>query len=72
MAALARAPANIAGFRVTGVKTLDGIKFLLEPGAWVLVRVSGTEPLLRLYAEAPSADAVAAILSQMEELVRNV
>ena len=71
VAALAKAPANIAGFSVTGVETLDGIKFLLEPDAWVLVRVSGTEPLLRLYAEAPSADAVAAILSQMEELVRN-
>ena len=70
VAALAKAPANIAGFSVTGVETLDGIKFLLEPDAWVLVRVSGTEPLLRLYAEAPSADAVAAILSQMEELVR--
>ena len=70
VAALGKAPGNIAGFPVTGVENLDGIKFLLEPDAWVLVRVSGTEPLLRLYAEAPSPDAVAAILSRVEEMVR--
>ena len=71
VAALAQAPSSIAGFRVTAVENLDGKKFLLKPNAWVLVRVSGTEPLLRVYAEAPSPDAVAAILSQVEELVRN-
>jgi phosphomannomutase len=63
-------PARIAGFPVSHVEDLDGIKFLLEPNAWVLVRASGTEPLLRTYAEAPSPEAVEAILDEIREIVR--
>ncbi len=54
-------PAQVAGHQVTGVQTLDGVKLKLEKG-WLLVRPSGTEPLLRLYAEAPSAREVQALL----------
>jgi len=64
-------PREVAGFRVAGTETLDGLKFLLEPSAWVLVRGSGTEPLLRLYAEAPAREPVRAILAHVEDLVRN-
>jgi len=63
-------PSRIAGFPVAGVEALDGIKFMLEPSAWVLIRASGTEPLLRTYAEAPSPEAVEAILAEVGRIVR--
>ncbi len=63
-------PRSIAGCPLTGVEDLDGIKFLLQPNAWVLARGSGTEPLLRLYAESPSAATTGAILAEVEEMVR--
>nr|WP_231115236.1 hypothetical protein [Moorella thermoacetica] len=49
------APAKVAGIPVTGRLTVDGVKLTLADGSWVLLRPSGTEPLLRLYAEAPDA-----------------
>ncbi|HYP25336.1 MAG TPA: phosphoglucomutase/phosphomannomutase family protein [Blastocatellia bacterium] len=45
-------PANFAGRRVTSVSRVDGAKFVLEDGSWLLMRPSGTEPLVRIYAEA--------------------
>lgn len=54
-------PERAAGMKVTGVDTLDGVKLLLDNG-WLLVRASGTEPLLRLYAEADSPRKVRALL----------
>ncbi|WP_258360807.1 phosphoglucomutase/phosphomannomutase family protein [Moorella sulfitireducens (nom. illeg.)] len=47
-------PARIAGVPVTGCLAVDGVKFILADGSWVLLRPSGTEPLLRLYVEAPA------------------
>jgi phosphoglucomutase len=38
--------------RVVDVKEVDGLKLVLDDGSWVLFRVSGTEPIVRLYAEA--------------------
>jgi phosphomannomutase len=52
------APEALAGERVTrtdALETNDGFKFWLEDGSWLLVRFSGTEPLVRVYAEATSA-----------------
>jgi phosphomannomutase len=48
----ARPPREIAGKKVEQVVTLDGFKFLLQGKSWVMVRFSGTEPVVRLYAEA--------------------
>lgn len=45
-------PSHMAGSRVTNVVTLDGTKLLLEDGAWLLFRKSGTEPVVRVYGEA--------------------
>lgn len=45
-------PSRIAGQKVVEIKTFDGIKFIMEDGSWLLLRASGTEPLLRIYAEA--------------------
>ena len=56
------APATLAGESVVKVDTLDGVKFKLADGGWLLIRPSGTEPVLRIYAEAPTADAVSALL----------
>lgn len=47
-------PHSIAGYKVVSIKKFDGTKFILENGAWLLIRPSGTEPILRIYAEAPS------------------
>jgi phosphomannomutase len=47
-------PAQIEGFDVTDVQTLDGTKLLFHGGSWLLFRQSGTEPTLRVYCEAPS------------------
>lgn len=59
----ANPPAAFAGQAVTAVETLDGVKFTLEHGGWLLFRASGTEPLLRIYAEAPRLDLVKDLLS---------
>ena len=53
-------PSIVAGERVTGVETLDGVKLLLGGRGWILHRLSGTEPVLRIYAEHEDAAAVAA------------
>jgi phosphomannomutase len=55
-------PETIGGLRVTGIDTLDGYKFLLEDGGWLLIRFSGTEPLVRAYCETTQADRVDPIL----------
>jgi phosphomannomutase len=55
-------PETIGGLRVTGIDTLDGYKLLLEDGGWLLIRFSGTEPLVRAYCETTQADRVDPIL----------
>src|SRR2546429_3517618 len=46
------APRTVAGQDVERVRDDDGYKFYLKDGSWVLLRTSGTEPLIRIYAEA--------------------
>jgi len=62
-------PESVCGSPVAKVVTLDGFKLLLENGSWLLVRPSGTEPKLRVYAEADSDEAVAALLDEGREIV---
>lgn len=59
---------KVAGMKITSVDTLDGIKMLFGDSAWLLVRPSGTENVLRLYAEAPSQEQVRALLDDMTAL----
>jgi len=62
------APAAISGVDVEEVQTTDGVKYYLADGSWLLIRPSGTEPVLRVYAEAPSDARVAALLAFGEEM----
>ncbi|MFN9736453.1 MAG: phosphoglucomutase/phosphomannomutase family protein [Microcystis sp.] len=62
--ALDREPLReIAGKQVTDCNTMDGYKFRLEDGSWLLIRFSGTEPVLRLYCESSTLDRVDEILA---------
>ena len=65
-------PERLAGSRVLRVEDLDGRKFWLKDGAWVLIRPSGTEPLLRVYVEARSAAEVEALHAAAGELIRRL
>ena len=51
-------PREVAGQAVTDILAIDGYKLTLADGSWLLIRFSGTEPVLRLYSEAPTLDAV--------------
>jgi phosphomannomutase len=62
-------PERVAGIRVTGIDLLDGLKLLLGEEGWLLLRASGTEPVLRIYAETRTPQAVAALLAAGKELV---
>ncbi|MGW8249174.1 MAG: phosphoglucomutase/phosphomannomutase family protein, partial [Anaerolineales bacterium] len=61
-------PAQIAGVKVQEVQTLDGVKYLLEDDSWLLIRPSGTEPVLRVYAEGRTQEMVEAMLGFGEEV----
>jgi phosphomannomutase len=61
---------SIAGRGVSGVEDLDGLKMLFGDDAWLLVRPSGTENLLRLYAEAPTPEAVQNMLAEITAIAR--
>ncbi|NJN94016.1 MAG: hypothetical protein HC875_07915 [Anaerolineales bacterium] len=64
-----KAPAELAGESVVKVDSYDGVKYHLADDSWLLIRPSGTEPLLRVYAEAGSEEAVKAMLQRGRELV---
>ncbi len=55
-------PDTIGGLKVTGLNTLDGYKFCLEDGGWLLIRFSGTEPIIRVYCETTHRESVQSIL----------
>lgn len=55
-------PATIGGLRVNGLDTTDGYKFNLEDGGFLLIRFSGTEPIVRVYTETTMKDRVKDIL----------
>lgn len=55
-------PKSIGGLGVVRLDTTDGYKFILEDGGWMLIRFSGTEPIMRVYTETTHKDKVQAIL----------
>ncbi len=65
---LSEAPSQISGVEIERIDTVDGVKYYLTDGSWLLIRPSGTEPVLRVYAEAPTSERVAALLEFGENM----
>lgn len=63
------APDSVAGISVKEAGRKDGLKLYLEDGSWVLIRPSGTEPLIRVYLEAPSPEALTALAEDMQSRI---
>ena len=61
-------PESIAGLKVTDIVTIDGHQYLMEDGGWLLVRFSGTEPIIRVYCETTYQDKVDDILAAGMEI----
>jgi alpha-D-glucose phosphate-specific phosphoglucomutase len=59
-------PDNLAGSKVVRSRTDDGFKFYMDDGSWVLMRMSGTEPLMRVYAEATTHERVEELIAALE------
>lgn len=56
-------PQSLGGIKVVNVNTTDGFKFEMEDGGWMLIRFSGTEPIIRVYTETTNPNVVDAILA---------
>jgi alpha-D-glucose phosphate-specific phosphoglucomutase len=66
------APGAIGGETVTDILTRDGVKYLLADDSWLLIRPSGTEPVLRVYAEGRSPEMVTALLGYGERVANSL
>ena len=66
------APKTIGGEEVAEVLTRDGVKYIMSDDSWLLIRPSGTEPVLRVYAEGRSPEMVDALLGYGEQVAQNV
>lgn len=62
-------PGSLGGFDVERSDRMDGVKFFLDSGGWAIVRMSGTEPLLRMYAEAADTGSVDRILADLTAIL---
>jgi len=56
-------------YSVLGIEDIDGYKFLLNDDNWVMIRPSGTEPVLRVYAQAENPEEVIKILNATKETI---
>lgn len=65
-------PKEILGKQVVNVEAIDGIKFHLDDGTWLMLRVSGTEPMVRVYAEGTSEDEVEKLVAAGQKLIDSV
>lgn len=65
-------PAKLAGSPIEEIKTFDGVKIVARDGSWLMLRGSGTEPVLRVYAEGKSEASVAKILKAGMAMTKQV
>lgn len=61
---------EVCGVKVASIDKQDGTKICFEDDSWLLIRFSGTEPLLRVYSEAPSNDRVAELLNYAKNFLK--
>ncbi len=61
---LAQEPSEIGGKEIEKINRLDGVKFIFTDGSWMLMRPSGTEPLVRIYAETEKKEDLEVLLEQ--------
>jgi len=69
---LKNAPAQIGGTKLAEVSSLDGVKYILADDSWLLIRPSGTEPVLRVYAEGRSMQLVKDLLGFGQKVAGDV
>jgi phosphomannomutase len=69
---LDNSPDKIGDVPVQQIYTLDGVKYLLKDDSWLLIRPSGTEPVLRVYAEGRNQDIMQALISYGEKIAASV
>ena len=65
-------PTEVAGIKVKEVGRKDGIKLYLDEGSWILLRPSGTEPLIRVYMETNSPEKLESIAQTMENTIQKM
>jgi len=65
-------PIEIGGEKIAEVSSIDGVKYILADDSWLLIRPSGTEPVLRVYAEGRTPQMVKDLLSYGELVAQNV
>jgi phosphomannomutase len=65
-------PASIGGESVKEIATTDGVKYIMADDSWLLIRPSGTEPVLRVYAEGRTTDMVKALLGYGQHVATTV
>ncbi|HQJ52899.1 MAG TPA: glucosamine-1-phosphate N-acetyltransferase, partial [Anaerolineae bacterium] len=63
---------DLAGYPVRQLSTLDGFKFYLDDDQWLLIRLSGTEPLLRIFSEGDSPDKAKALTAAAQEHLKRL
>ncbi len=61
---LANEPSEIGGRKVENINRMDGVKFFFTNGSWMLMRPSGTEPMVRIYAESEDKEELEVLLEQ--------
>ena len=61
---LAQEPSEIGGKKVDNINRMDGVKFIFADKSWMLMRPSGTEPLVRIYAEAENKEVLEVLIEQ--------
>ena len=66
------APKSIGGEDLISISSIDGVKYLFADDSWLLIRPSGTEPVLRVYAEGRSKEMVRAMISYGEKIAESV
>ena len=67
-----KAPTGIGDQKVSEISNIDGVKYLMADDSWLLIRPSGTEPVLRVYAEGRSPEMVKALLAYGETVAASV